>query len=318
MEDAVPVVPLLLVLVLAGAVTLVAGVVRPSPPSREASVAAARRHARLAAAAALTLGAGAALLLAVLGVGGAPPGSPGVTALLVPIVFAVVHTVVLAVGELTWPRPQGEVRRARLVRRGLLDAAPGWLVRAAAVATVLTAGVLGLGALLADETGRRVVHASTADGTSWPAADPILGLPGSSGVVTHASTADGMSWSTASPFPGLFYGRPAAIGLVVLAVVTFAALWVVASRPAVATEDERIEAALRRASAHRVLRTTVGGGLVVAGGLMAVGGMAMANVGLLPVSGLSGSLPGVLTALAGLVVACVRAPGIPADEPAGV
>jgi hypothetical protein len=46
--------------------------------------------------------------------------------------------------------------------------------------------------------------------------------------------------------------------------------------------------------------------------------MALANVDLLPVSGLLGAAPGLLTALAGLVVACVRAPGVPADEPAPV
>ncbi|WP_299953358.1 hypothetical protein [uncultured Modestobacter sp.] len=191
-------------------------------------------------------------------------------------------------------------------------------MRTAAVAALLAAGVLGLGALLSDETGRRVVHASMADEAPWSAADPSPALPGSSGVLTHLATADGMSLSTASPFPGLFYGRPAGIGLVALAVVTFAALWVVANRPAVATEDERIESALRRVSAHRVLRTAVGGSLVVTGGLMAVGGMAMANVDLLPVSGLVGAVPGLLTTIAGLVVSCVRAPGVPADEPTSV
>lgn len=283
------VVPLLTVLVLAATVALVLGVLRRSPPSREASVHAARRHARLAATAAVALGATAALLVAVREVGNSAPGGLGVTGLLVPIVFGVAHTVVLAAGELTWPRPQGEVRRARLVHRGLLDAAPRWLVRTAAVATALAVAVLAVGALMADETGRAVTHGSTAGGD--------------------------LSWSTASPFPGLFYGRPAAIGLLTLAAVTLAALWVVANRPAVATEDERIETALRRASAHRVLRAAVAATLVAIGGLLLVGGMAMSNVGALPLPGWAGALPGLLTMLAGLVVLCLRAPGVPADSP---
>ncbi|MCZ2823172.1 MULTISPECIES: hypothetical protein [unclassified Modestobacter] len=302
------VVPLLTVLVLAAAVALVLGVLRRSPPSREASVHAARRHARLAATAAVALGAAAALLVAVREVGNSAPGGLGVTGLLVPIVFGVVHTVVLAVGELTWPRPQGEVRRARLVRRGLLDAAPRWLVRTAAVATALAVAVLVGGARLADETGRRVTYGSTSGG---PFAADDAGW-----WTAQGSTPGGaLSWSTASPFPGLFYGRPAAIGLLALALVTVAALWVVANRPAVATEDERIETALRRASAHRVLRGAVGATLVVAGGLLLVGGMAVSNVGALPVPGWAGGLPGLLTMLAGLVVLCLRAPGVPVDSP---
>ncbi|MCZ2805876.1 hypothetical protein O2W18_12235 [Modestobacter sp. VKM Ac-2983] len=282
-------VPLLTVLALAGAVALAVGIVRRSPPSREASVAAARRHARLASVAAVALGAAAALATAVSELGNSAPGGLGVTGLLVPIVFGVAHTVVLAAGELTWPRPQGQVRRARLVRRGLLDAAPRWLVRTAAVAIALSVAVLAGGALLADESGRRITHASIRAG------DPVV--------------------STASPFPGHFYGRPAVVGLLVLAAVTVAALWVVANRPAVATEDERIETALRRASAYRVLRGAVAATLVAIGGLLLVGGMAVSNVGALPLPGWAGALPGLLTMLAGLVVLCIRAPGVPVDSP---
>lgn len=102
-------VPLLAVLVLAGAVALAVGVVRRSPPSREASVAAARQHARLAAVAAVALGAAAALVTAAREAGNHAPGALGATALLVPIVFGVAHTVVLAVGEPTWPGWPGGV-----------------------------------------------------------------------------------------------------------------------------------------------------------------------------------------------------------------
>ncbi|GAB3355908.1 hypothetical protein [Modestobacter lapidis] len=283
-------VPLLAVLVLAGTVALGTAVVRRPPPSREASVAAARRHARLASGAAVALGAAAALATAAREVGNTSPGGLGVTALLVPIAFGIVHTLVLAAGELTWPRPEGAVRRARLVRRGLLDAAPRWLVRTAWAALSLAAAVLVAGALLADATGRRFTHESATGGSAFS--------------------------STASPFPGLFYGRPAAIGLLVLAVAAAAALWIVANRPAVATEDDRIEGALRRASAHRVLRAAVGSSLVVAGGLLLVGGTAMVNAGLVSAPGLAGAVPGLVTMVTGLVVTFIRAPGVPADSPA--
>ncbi|WP_139263721.1 hypothetical protein [Geodermatophilus africanus] len=227
---------LVLLPVLAGmAALVVTGVLRRSPPSREHTVAAARAHARLGSAAAVVLGAAAALWT---GTGrledATGAGDLGVTALLVPIAFGIGHTAVLGVAELTWPRPEGAVRRARLVRRGLLDAAPRRLVRTAAVAGAAAVLTLAGGALLA-----------APDGRSYALADRLVG-------------------ATAGPFAGPVYGRPAALGLLALAAVTAAALWVVANRPAVATGDDRVEAAL----------------------------------------------------LVAAVVLCVRAPRVPADEPA--
>lgn len=283
---------LLLLAVLTAAVTLatVAALAHRSPPSRESAVASARRHAQRTSATALLLGAAAAVWVSVRDVGNVAPGAIGVTALLVPIAFGVAHTVVLAVGELTWPRPEGAVRRARLVRRGPLDAAPRWLVRLTGGALVAAAAVIALGAALAAPDGRSIAHIS----------------------------ADGLEVAGASPFPGLVYGRPAALGLIVLCLTVAGALWIVAQRAAVATEDDRIEAALRRASVHRVLRGAAATALVVAGGLLAVGGLSASHV--LP--GLAATLATGLTflggagMLAGVVVVCLRAPGVPADSPA--
>ncbi|MGY1823355.1 hypothetical protein [Geodermatophilus sp. SYSU D00079] len=283
---------LVLLPLLAGAATAaVTGLLRRTPPSHELAVAAARRHARLGSAAALVAGLAAALWVGTTRLGDPSPGSLGVTALLVPVVCGVVHTAVLGLTELTWPRPAGSVRRARLERRGLLDAAPRWLVRlagAAAGAAVLTVVV---GALTAAPDGRSL----RVD------APPVE--------------------ATAGPFPGLVYGRPAALGLVALAALTAATLWVVANRPAVATEDARAEAALRSASAHRVLRVATATTLVVAGGLLAAAGNAVWSastatgqqvLGVLG-TGLGGC--GFAALLAGAVVACVRAPGVPSDRP---
>lgn len=284
-----------LLVLLAGIVTVAFGAVaaRRSPPSRETAVAAGRAHAVRTAVAAIGLGLAAALYVGVAQLGNSSPGGLGITALLVPIAFGIVHTVVLGIGELTWPRPDGEVRRARLVHRGLLDAAPRRLVRVTALAAGLTVGVLVTGALVAAADGRSF---------GW-----------SSGGFTGAT----------GPFPGLFYGLPAALGLGVLAALTAAVLWIVANRPAVATADERIEAALRRASAHRVLRVAVGVPLFVSGGLLFIGGNALhsaaAGTGGPPLLGPVGAgvaVLGIVSMLAGVVVACLPAPSVPVDAPA--
>ncbi|MGY2001382.1 hypothetical protein [Blastococcus sp. SYSU DS1024] len=281
-------------LLLAAVLTVVvgAGMARRSPPSREQAVAAARRHAGRTAAAAYVLGTAAALVVLAAEVGNTSPGGLGVTVLLTPVTSGVVHVVVLALGELTWPRPAGEVRRARLVRRGPLDAAPRWLVRTAAAAFALAAVTIAGGAVRAAPDGRSVTYAP-----------------------------DAFSSAAASPFPGLFYGGPAAAGLLALAAAAALALWVVAVRPAVATEDERIEDALRRASAHRVLRVAAGVPLVVAGGLLLVAGTALhglstssAGTGSWGGVTLAMALVGVAAMLGGVAVACWRAPAVPADR----
>jgi hypothetical protein len=284
-------------LLAAGAViaTVAVGTVaaRRSPPSRETAVTAARTHAVRGSGTAFLLGMLVAVYVGANGLGNSAPGGLGVTALLLPLTFGVVHVLVLAIGELTWPRPHGEVRRARLVRRGMLDAAPGWLVRTAAAGLALAGAVVVAGALLADDTGRRFTYAP-----------------------------DGLRTATASPFPGLFYGRVATVGLLLLVLSSAAALWIVANRPAVATEDERTEAALRRASAHRVLRVLAGVALVVGGGLLFVLGVALHSVasssvesGALGLSAVAASGTGLVALLAGAVVTCARAPGVPADAP---
>lgn len=290
-------IPLGLLLAVVLTVAIGVAIVRRSPPSRETAVVEGRRHAVLSAGAALVLGFLAAGYVGATQLGNDSPGGLGVTALLVPITFGVVHTVALVVGELTWPRPEGSVRRARLVHRGLLDAAPRWLVRLTVPAVVLTVTTLVGGALLADADGRSVSYGH--------------------------DVALGRGMSTASPFPGAFYGVPAGIGLLVLALVTAVALWIVADRPAVAPADDGIESALRRASAHRVLRVAVGVTLFVSGGLLFVGGRALHSVTtngaaswLLEGGAAGASVVGGVAMLAGVVVACIRAPGVPAETPA--
>jgi hypothetical protein len=292
-EDDVLVLPLLVLVLVASTVALGAVATRHSPPSRERAVAAARTHALRTTVAAIALGLAAAVYVGVAQLGNSSAGGLGITGILVLVTFGAVHTLVLGIGELTWPRPDGEVRRARLAHRGLLDAAPRRLVHAAAVAAGLTVVTLVTGALMADADGR------------------------------HFAWSSGDYGGIAGPFPGLFYGLPAALGLGVLAALTAGVLWIVANRPAVATADERIEAALRRASAHRVLRVAAGVPLFVDGGLLFVGGNALHSAAsssggaafLGPVGACVAAL-GIVSMLAGVVVCCIPAPSVPADAPA--
>jgi hypothetical protein len=277
--------PVAIVLALAA---LVAGVIRAARrigPSREVVVAAARRQALVVSVLAPLAAICPVVLLVVAGgdVGQGFPGKVGDALLMSPLAFALTHTVVLALGELAWPRPRGAVRRARLVRRGLLDAAPRLLVRLLLTGTLLLVVVLAVGAGWADPDGRSISR----------------GL--------------GAQILSAGPWPGWHYGRPAATELVWLAILVTAALWIVANRPAVATENERIESALRRASAHRVLRGATAGVLLLDGGLLYIGGNALRIYeGWAPVVVIAGAVCG----LAGLAVLCAPAPRVPADTPA--
>lgn len=287
------VLPWLLVCVLALVVAGGSALIRRTAPSRGAAAADARRHAlgtsvtAIVVAAVAALGCGMTCLSLLSG-----PGVYGRTLLLMPLVAGIAHTIAVLLGELTWPRPQGDVRHARLARRDLLDAAPRTLVRLAAVTLAALVVILVTGALTADHTGRRIAVA----------------LP--DGEVT------------ARPFPGLHYGGPVAVGLIVLVLVTGVALRVVSDRPAVTAEDPRIEAALRRASAHRVLRGATAGGLMLAAGLLLMVGTSLRSLGSITGTaataglGAVGGVAVVAAVAAGLtavVVACLRAPTVPAD-----
>ncbi|WP_336026540.1 hypothetical protein [Geodermatophilus sp. FMUSA9-8] len=277
-----------LVAVVVGGVTTVIG---RTPPGREPAVINAARHARRTSAFAVLAG-----LIAALGCGVVclslltGPGVFGRVLLLIPLAAGVAHAVVLALGELAWPRPGGDIRRAALVRRGLFDAAPRGLVRAAAAGLGVTVAVLFLGALAADHTGRTLT---------------VGGLAARLG-----------------PFPGLHYGGPVAAGLLVLVLTTAVALHVVAQRAAVATAEPEVETVLRRASAHRVLRGTTAAVLALAAELLLMvgstlreavaltGPAAPAGIG---VTGVAVLIAAAVAGAAAVAVACWQAPTVPAD-----
>ncbi|SDX60385.1 hypothetical protein SAMN05661080_00541 [Modestobacter sp. DSM 44400] len=302
--------PLLVLLLLVGLVSgLTALLVRQSAGGEETTVAEARQYAARTSAAAVAVGlcaavaAGFAAMLPVV-YGVAMAGRAGVAAMMLPLAFGVAHTGTVLVGELTWPRPGGVVRRARLAHRGLLHSVPAWLRRSAAATLAAGVALIAVGAAVADPYGRSVT------------------VRAGGGLVEGA----------ASPFVGSGYGVPALVGLACLVALTLAALWVVANRPAVVTDHEEVEAALRRASAQRVLRGSTTAAMVVVGGLSAVSGLAVrsastgaaetARLNELPVGVAASVLPwvggalavvGMGSALAGVAVFLVRTPAVPAE-----
>src|SRR5439155_9510765 len=133
---------------------------RGTSRSSEAAVVAARRHALAVSVLAPIAGLVAAVLLVLAGGDGHHgfPGSTGDALSLAPGAWALTHTLVHLAGELTWPRPEGRVRRARLVRRRMRDVAPRMLVRLGAGGLALLAVELLLGIALAGPDGARVSH----------------------------------------------------------------------------------------------------------------------------------------------------------------
>lgn len=220
----------------------------PVPRDPSAAYLRARRHAAMSAGAAW-IGAFvlAVPLVALVGHQGRFAASaPGIGVALVPTIVGLTLLAIAAVGEMTWPRPEGSVRSAALTPRTVATIAPRALRRTVwALATSLVV-VLVLTGLTAETDGRSV-------GRDW-VRDEVVGS------------------SSAGPYPGWPYAVP----LIVAAFVTLAAaegvLRLVARRPAVADTAAEDDERLRRVSARRalaaaqlVLAGTLGGVLVVSG-----------------------------------------------------
>lgn len=178
---------------------------------------------------------------------------------LVPIAAGIALIAVHAVGDLTWPRPTGAIRRATLARRTAADITPGPAYRltvawGAALATTLIA----CGAFSDD--GRSLARAYDA---------------GTRG---------------AGPFPGWFYGAPLLIATLALLIAVHGLLILVARRPAVAGAPDAWDLELRRHSA----RAALGGAQLVLGltlaAVLMLAGMATRNVGSSSGSSIDGQL----------------------------
>ena len=185
-----------------------------------------------------------------------------------PAVVGLAYLAVHAIGERTWPRPTGAVRRAALVPRG--DAAPQWLRRVTWVwAVLLVASLVATGL-------------TATDGQTFSRPDPAD--PGELLVI---------------PYAGWPYGVPLVVVTALLVATTEGVLWLVARRPAVIDADPDYDAASRRLSAHRVLRGTQ---LLLAGSLAGV--LVATGVGVMMVDADSVGI-GVAVSLLGYVIAAV-------------
>lgn len=271
------------------------------------TVAAARRHGTATGAAAVVCGLGAAVAVGASDL--LRPLGSGVPELAVPLAFAVVHTAVVLAGEATWPRPRGAVRRAALTPRAPAGVAPRRLHRLLLAAAATTAGAAAVGWATADGSGRAV------------------------SVLTRDEAGQVVGGAGAGPYPGVVFALPALVGTALVVVLVELGLRLVAQRAAVAGADPADERALRRASAHRLLRGACAGQLALLGGLLAFGGTAVRSAasptayavgdvahtasGPAGVAALGlGTAPvGVLCVLAGLVVLLLPAPRVHAGAP---
>ncbi len=260
------------------------------------ATAAARRHAVTGGAIAVVAATGAALALSYVLLGGPGPALelllPGayVAVAAVPALAAVVHTGVLALTEVSWPRPRGEVRCATLAARTLPDVTPRVLHRSWLTLVLVLLAVLALAALSAAPDGVSIEAEVTRDGV-------VVGSRG------HG------------PYPGLPFGIAAASAVLLLVAAVEGTLRLVLDRPAVAGADTGTDTALRRASAHRVLRGAAAGTLLTLGPVLVsvAGGVSSVRPGS-PLQALSWAalVLGVLAALAGLLVLFWVAPRVPA------
>ncbi|KAE8765407.1 hypothetical protein [Georgenia thermotolerans] len=282
--------------VLVVVLAVVIGAARGARPQNTpaATLVAARRHENRTSALALAGGLVVAVLL-LMADGAALPGPPGGLTAVSLLGAALVALLVHAVGELTWPRPVGAVRRASLRRRTMRDIGGRRAVLLGGTAALMALAIAIFG-LTADATGRAVPHPVT----------PVAG----GGYVTGAS----------GPYPGWAYGLPLLAALAVVLVVCAGVLRLVVRRPAVAGTREEDDLALRRTSARRILGAVqlfVGGTLAA---VLLVAAAALGNAGWTPAAWGVGGL-GMLVGIASLVVAgtaLVPPPGpAPAPMPAG-
>ncbi|MEO5711097.1 MAG: hypothetical protein ABIQ59_14915 [Nocardioidaceae bacterium] len=204
-----------------------------------------------------------------------PDGHAGVAAL--PLAASGVALVVLLVGELTWPRPQGASRVAVLRDRSAIALLHGGWPRVAAASTGLLLVTLAVAGAVAHD-GRAVRHVRP--------------------EVT----------STASPFPGWTYGSVQVVALAGVLLLAALATRLAAHRSAVVTADTETDDLLRRASVGRVFRTVVGGVTVTLGADLGVAGAATHNAfqtGPVHALGVTLMVLGPLLALAGLLALAV-------------
>ncbi|RPF28074.1 hypothetical protein [Georgenia muralis] len=238
---------------LAAAAVVVAGRGAPAAPPVPAWRRAVRRVDTISLVAAATGIVGALVAATVLPTAFvSATATPGLLAALGPVLAGAVYVLTLALGELTWPRPQGQRREAFLVRRPALAPAGHLAARLVLVWLALGAVVVLVAGLIAEPDGRSV------------------------GTSTVDSGGQLLSSSAAGPFPGWPYGVPVLVGMVALVLLHLWVRHLITRRPAVAEVAPEEDVRVRALSATRVaqgvqlaLAVTIVGLLLVAAGALA-------------------------------------------------
>ena len=181
------------------------------------------RHAAYTSAVAVACLAGG-LLAAVGGQDSGVMTGMGRLVAVVPAATGALFIVAHAIGDLTWPGPQGRQREADLEVRTVSGIAPTGLAR----------WTWTMGALL--------VVATVAFGLA------------ASGPRTISRTLENGQTYTLGSFPGWWFGAPVLIATIAVALACAATLRVIAARPAVVGTSTDWDMWLRRRSARRVLR----------------------------------------------------------------
>ncbi len=263
----------LLLALLLGGTALVVALLRQREGGLPTRAVFARRRLAWLWAAALAGGTLCAVFLLVLAQSLTRSTKGGVVLALAPLAGAAVGVIVLFCGEVLWPRPSGQRRRAGLVRRSVTTVTPRPIAAAAVVVSVAFVALVVACAVAAGPDGHSLTRVR--------------------GPVT----------TTAGPFRGLYYGERALEVWLGLACLTAVVLVLVVHRPVVTEDDAQLDVALRRISAHRVLRIYCAGTGAALVGFAYVASSALRSVELdgwarstLVLSGL---------ALVGTVVTCV-------------
>jgi hypothetical protein len=205
-----------------------------------------------------------------------------------PLTGAVAALLVLALGELTWPRPRGVQRQVNLNPRTMGDLVPRAWTRILVGLGALTVAVIGFG---------------------WWAARPN----------GHSLTrVEGDFRATASPFPGADYGLPQLVALGVALLALYGVLRLVVLRPAVVRSDVATDNRLRAASAVRAIRVVVSAlALTSAGNLFFGGstGLRLYDPGWQQNLSAASMLLGGALGVAGILLVLAPAPRLPKADP---
>ena len=214
----------------------------------------ALRHAAYTSAVALACLAGGLLAAVGAGLSGVLGGMGRLVAVL-PAAAGALFIVAHAIGDLTWPGPQGRQREADLEVRTVSELTPTGLAR----------WTWTMGALL--------VVATVAFGLA------------ASGPRTISRVLEVGRTYTLGSFPGWWFGVPVLISTIAVALACAATLRVVAARPAVVGTSSDWDRWLRRRSARRVLRGSQLVACMTLAGMSQFAGTTVRSLGLGDTSG---------------------------------